>query len=98
MKIVKISADELNIPHLVSSLRSTCCPACTSSKPTKRSLCRRCFNQLSKPAQTALYNPIGSGYEQAMATALEELGKCEVFVPFPKRTNRPYPDRKKESA
>lgn len=99
MKLAQIAIDDLNIPHLVSSLRSTCCPACASGKRTKWSLCKRCYAALSRATATSLYNPIGGGYEKAMADALRDLGKSEAHVPFPKRTNRPHNERNtKESA
>ena len=63
--------------ELVQELRGTVC-RCGAKKATKQTFCRECYYALKVPARRALYNKLGSGYEEAYAaaeTALDELGR-----------------------
>lgn len=46
---------------------------CGARKNQRDALCRRCFRMLPAGLQTRIYLPIGSGFEQAYAEALEAL-------------------------
>jgi hypothetical protein len=62
----------------VQSLRSTLCPACGGKKKARQTLCFSDYRALPKELRDRLFDRLGSGYEQAVANALEFL---EVETP-----------------
>lgn len=67
--------------QLTESLRSTVCPACGDGKKAKQTLCRGCYFACSAKVRKALYNPLGDGYESAVARAFEELDRGTFQMP-----------------
>lgn len=56
---------------LADLLLTTC--ACGAAKPSRKSHCRSCYFKLPLDMRAALYNKIGSGYEEAYAASLAFL-------------------------
>lgn len=65
----------------VTSLRSTVCPHCGGGKKARQTLCGRAYFKLPLSLRKALYSPVGSGYEQAIAKALDYLGVKSFINP-----------------
>lgn len=61
--------DQLTVEALLTSLRSTVCPACGGRKKTMQTLCVRQYMSLPRPMKQALYNRIGKGYKEAVHDA-----------------------------
>lgn len=59
--------------ELIESLAGEDCPGCLGRKGRRKSFCSRCYFKLPKPIRTALYNPVGNGYEDAHAAAMKHL-------------------------
>lgn len=85
MKLLSVPIEDLTDYQIARSLMSTCCPACTSSKTSKQSFCKRCYRALSRPTATALYDEIGNGYERSFVNALDDLCKSRATIPATKR-------------
>ncbi|QOV90916.1 hypothetical protein [Humisphaera borealis] len=58
----------------VLSLRGSFCPGCRGRKKPKQTVCFECYSKLSRPQRQNLYKRVGSGYEAAVASALQTLG------------------------
>ena len=57
---------------LAEELRGTVCQ-CGGRKKSRETFCRSCYKLLPRAARRALYSRIGSGYEEAYASALDCL-------------------------
>lgn len=66
------STEQLDSTALIKELVGTKC-RCGSRKQSRMSFCGRCYHSLSKEHKSALYLPIGSGYESAYASAIDVL-------------------------
>lgn len=66
---------------LVRSLRSTVCPACGGPKQPRQTFCRQDYFALSKHRRQSLYDPLGSGYAEAVVAAMGLLGRDEFKMP-----------------
>lgn len=64
---------------LCVSLASTTCPACGGPKQRAHTFCSRDYYVLPKAKRNALYNPLGSGYAEAVVAAMGLLG-CWGFI------------------
>lgn len=73
-----ITRQDLTFDAVVTSLRSTTCPACGGPKGRAKSLCFRQYKQLPRALQAALYARVGAGYEEALLDALRYL-EAETF-------------------
>lgn len=63
----------------IDSLRSTVC-ACGEPKTARQAFCKKCWRALPLPAQAALYDRLGQGYEAAYDSAvsmLEGMGRIQ---------------------
>ncbi len=74
---------------LVMSLQRRVCPGCGCQKWPRTSLCRFCWVSLSREQQAGLYRPVGQGYEQALAAALEQVGTAVLGGPYWNGRKRP---------
>jgi ribosomal protein L32 len=63
------------------SLKCSVCPACRRYKAAHRTFCFRCFTSLPGAVQQSLRAPLGGGYEQAVSTAMNCLGKTTFITP-----------------
>lgn len=61
----------------LDALKSTTC-ICGKNEPSMKSHCRPCYFRLPRAVQRALYNRIGSGYEEAFTKSKALLLKEEV--------------------
>ncbi len=73
--------DQLTDQALIHSLASKLCPSCGRSKKRRQTLCGREYFALPKDAREALYRPLGHGYREAVAVALDLLGAAEFRLP-----------------
>jgi len=71
--------------RLIESLRGKLCPACGHAKSPRQALCARDYRRLPREMQKALYRRIGSGYEEAFETAMNQLGIASVYWPEARR-------------
>ncbi len=55
------------------ALQSTTCGGCSGPKPSRKSVCGKCYSKLPKNLQSRLYRKIGDGYEEAFDNALTYL-------------------------
>jgi hypothetical protein len=65
--------------ELVQSLGSTLCPSCGGRKGSRKTFCYAEFKALPGKQQQATYNRLGSGYREAIAAALQTLGRGDQF-------------------
>ena len=72
---------ELTDLVLVSSLRSTCCPACGASKGRAKTLCVRDYRRLPQLMRQSLYARVGHGYREAVIEAMQFLNVAEPAIP-----------------
>jgi hypothetical protein len=68
-------------PGLCRSLASTVCPACGQWKKPRQTLCGKDYASIPRRLQKALYNRVGAGYEEAVESAMKELGITEFKMP-----------------
>lgn len=59
---------------LLAELFGTTC-RCGRPKSTRRTFCGRCYHQLPREQQLALYQLLGEGYEEAYAAAVALLDR-----------------------
>lgn len=71
----------MNTREAVASLASTVCPACSREKKARQTFCNRDYWRLSPELRSALYRPVGGGYEAAVAAAIAYLKAGKVDVP-----------------
>jgi hypothetical protein len=76
-----ISPQSLGRRELIESLRSNVCPSCGDGKRPRQTFCRSCWMLLDQPVRTRLYDPVGRGYEEAVADAVSKLELTEIFLP-----------------
>jgi hypothetical protein len=76
-----MSATVITDRQLLASLKSDTCLGCGSSKIIRKTFCPYCYQQLSKQQQRALYDRIGHGYEEAVASALTTLKQHKPHLP-----------------
>lgn len=62
---------------LVRELNSTDC-RCGAAKKAGNTFCAHCYYRLTRPMRSALYKPVGGGYEEAYATAVGWLVRMET--------------------
>ena len=60
---------------ILEEFLGTDCPTCDGVKRPKQSHCGRCYHQLPKGMQRALYLRFGEGYEEAYAAACAYLAE-----------------------
>jgi hypothetical protein len=74
--------------RLVRELRGDEC-RCGRAKKGGQTFCRSCYFKLEPCTRQALYMKMGAGYEQAYASACEELAFChDVDAAFRDRATR----------
>lgn len=66
-------ADQLTDRALVTSLRSTKCPACGRTKKVGQTLCLADYRALPIALRRALYARLGEGYREAVIEAFQFL-------------------------
>lgn len=66
---------------LVSSLRSSVCPACGGRKDRGKTLCLADYRRLPKTMRNALYARVGEGYGAAVAEAMTFLEATSFCLP-----------------
>ncbi len=71
----------MNTHECIRSLNSTLCPACGARKQRSRTLCSPCYHGLPQALRRALWDRVGDGYEQAVASALRHLGASTPSLP-----------------
>lgn len=62
-----------------ASLFSNACPGCHGRKNPGNSFCPRCYFKLDRHQRNELYKPIGNGYEQAFADALQSIDSLSRY-------------------
>lgn len=67
--------EQLTDQRLVTSLRSTFCPACCGVKIPRQTFCRTCYYALPGSMRKNLYNHLGQGYDIAVNDAMIQLGR-----------------------
>ena len=72
---------DLDDRTLVTSLRSTVCPACGGAKKGRQTLCLADYRRLPGAMRTALYARLCSGYREAVIEAMNFLGAAEFRMP-----------------
>ena len=60
--------------QLIDSLRSDRCPACGGTKKPGQTFCRADYRRLTAAEKHRLHDPVGNGYEEAVAAALVRQG------------------------
>ena len=68
--------------EILESLKSTTCN-CGATKKAMQSHCSKCYFKLDKVLRASLYQPFGSGYEEAFERSLKLLAKdslTQLFV------------------
>lgn len=70
-----------NEKNLIRSLRSDTCPACGRTKTTAQTFCRSDYFALPEAKRKALYNPLGSGYAEAVEAAMKHLKRENFILP-----------------
>lgn len=80
---------QVDVAGLIRSLQSQTCPACGRGKKPRHTFCFACYGKLPYTLKHRLYDPVGSGYEEAVTEALKYLG-VETFhhPPEPARSPR----------
>ena len=73
---------DLTTAAVLDSLASKLCPACAGKKHCRQTLCGRCYSALAFPLQRALYRRLGSGYQEAVVTAMKALRRGEFHLVF----------------
>ena len=76
-------ADQLDDLSLVTSFRSTLCPACGGVKRSRHTLCLHNFRKLPGALRSALYAPLGEGYRESVIEAFQFL-QVETFQVQPR--------------
>ena len=76
-------ADQLTDVALVTSLRSTKCPACGRLKKARQTLCFNDYRALPHGLRAALYAPLGEGYREAVLDAFDFLEEETFKVDLP---------------
>ena len=77
----RVEVANLTLGNLIDSLRSVVCPACRRAKRAKTTLCCGCFGTLIPTTKGRLYDSVGQGDEEAVTTAMKELGRTEFNLP-----------------
>jgi hypothetical protein len=72
-----ITIEDITTKDLVTSLRSTCCPACGEWKKVGNAFCYSHYKSLDSSLKRRIYNRIGHGYERAFMDAMNHLGATE---------------------
>jgi hypothetical protein len=57
----------------LEDLAGTVCKACDGRKASRKSHCRGCYMKLPPRLKSALYRPVGAGYEEAYTESLATL-------------------------
>lgn len=71
----------MDAKQLVQSLASNVCSNCQREKKAKMTFCNRDYWRLSPDLRSALHQPLGGGYAEAVAVAMEYLKAGHVDVP-----------------
>jgi hypothetical protein len=73
--------DQMTVEALLTSLRSTVCPACGQRKKTMQTLCPQEYLSLPRELKLALYRKIGKGYKEAVYDAFLFLDRVTFRLP-----------------
>jgi hypothetical protein len=74
-------SEQLTDEALLESLGSERCPACGGGKQRKNTFCAKCYYRVPARARPSLYRRLGHGYREAVAAAMQLLGKTQFLLP-----------------